>query len=294
MKTLAVGEGDRVSPVRAEVGEGPVWDERLQRLYWIDITRGRLFWRDESDGGTHEHEFGSMLGTVALTEDAGTVLVALENGLHDFIPSRRETRYVAHPASGEKGCRYNDGKPDRFGRLWIGSMHPDGQEGRGALYCCQRDGSFQRVLQGLSIPNGLDWSPDGGTFYFVDSPARTLQAFAISGGRAELASEPLVWDLSGHEGVPDGLTVDADGRVWIAFWGGHAVKAFDPVTREYCAVVGTPAAQTASCVFGGAAMDALWITTAGYRLEHPEPGAGYLYRTRTDFRGRCAHRFGGA
>lgn len=293
MTALALSATDRVCPLRAEVGEGPVWDDRLLRLYWIDITQGRLFWMDEAGGCVREHAFAGMIGTVALTTDPGTVLVALEHGLHFFSPASGALRFFAHPASAEKGCRYNDGKPDRSGRLWIGSMHPEGREGRGSLYCCHPDGSSRRVLQNLSIPNGLDWSPDQSAFYFVDSPARSLTVWRVAEGTEELVRPSGAWDLSGHQGVPDGLTVDTDGRIWIAFWGGHAVKAFDPLSGNCFATVTTPASQTASCAFGGPRQDDLWITTAAYREAREESGAGFLYRAVTGARGLPAHRFGG-
>lgn len=290
MTEITLGEQDILCHTRAEVGEGPQWDGRINRFYWIDITQGRLLWLQHNSQEATVHEFGRMIGTIVLTVDPPVVLVALEDGLFYFHTSTRETTFFSHPAKAELGNRYNDGKLDRQGRLWVASMHPNGREGRGSLYCCGPDGSSRRELKDLAIPNGLDWSHDDRTFYFVDSPEKRIRVYEFDNASGRLGKMQTVLDLGNESGIPDGFTIDRQERLWIAFWGGYCVKCYDSKTSECLYGITTPAAQTASCIFGGPKGDRLYITTANYLQEAHQPMAGLTYRIDGLSQGISANR----
>jgi sugar lactone lactonase YvrE len=228
----------------AVLGEGPRWDAVAQRLLWVDIKRGELHvW----DGVDRAVELGTLIGSATPT-DSGEILVALadrlalvgEAGLRDLVS------FPHGPA-----LRANDGACDREGRLWIGTMMIDESPG-GALY--RYDGALERVLDGVGMSNGIGWSPDGTRMYYIDSLAHRVDVFDYDGD----ISNRRRFVAFGDEGTPDGLAVDDEGGVWVAFWGGHSVRRYDAAGVE-TELVSLPAKNVTACCFREST---LVITTA--------------------------------
>jgi sugar lactone lactonase YvrE len=188
----------------------------------------------------------------------------------------------------------NDAACDPQGRLWAGALADDHHAGGGALYRIDRDGRTATVLTGLTIPNGLGWSPDGETMYLVDSGPGFVRAFDFDAERGTISSGRTLIAIPPEVGAPDGMTVDAEGDLWVAVYGGGRVHRYT-AGGELSEVLDVPAAQTTSCAFGGRGLDRLYITTATENwtvdMRRAEPGAGLVYRIDPDATGRPAAPF---
>ena len=182
-----------------------------------------------------------------------------------------------------EGIRFNDAGVDPAGRVWVGSMHVDEAEPLGELYRLDAGGVLTTVVKGVTISNGLGWSPDGSRMYYVDSPMRRIDVFDYDSATSEAFQRRVFADLSAHDGVPDGLTVDADGYVWVAVWGGGVLRRFAPDGTQD-AVIDVPVSRPTSCAFGGPGMSDLYVTSARQGLTEEElraePLAGRLLRLR--------------
>ncbi|MDW7658815.1 MAG: SMP-30/gluconolactonase/LRE family protein [Bacillota bacterium] len=286
---------ERLVDAKAIIGEGPVWDERNNCLYWVDIM-GCLIHRYDPDTGRDDQcKLDKMVGAVALRQD-GTLIAALTDGLAtvDFSSGTVTELWMAVD---ESGNRFNDGKCDPDGRFWAGTMSLTGQQGTGSLYCMDRDLTVHKVLSDISISNGLAWSPDKKYVYYIDSPAKEVWRFDYSPVTVSLNNRQTVVRIAPDEGLPDGMTIDRQGRLWVAQWGGSRVCCYDPENGGKVSEVLFPVEQVSSCAFGGPDLGDLYVTTARNTLSEEslqrQPEAGALYRVRTDTSGFISDRFGG-
>ena len=233
----------------AQLGEGPRWDAAARRLLWVDIERGELH---AFDGTDHVTQLGTRVGTATPTDD-GEVLVALADRLA-FV-GRDGVRAAAVFPHGPE-VRTNDGACDPNGVFWIGTNRLDFAHGGGALY--RFDGELELVLDEITLSNGLGWSPDGTCMYYIDSLTYRVDVFDFDGGISN--RRPFVV-LDESDGTPDGLAVDDEGGVWVALYGGSAVRRYstDGALEE---VVPVPAENVTACCFGGDDGRSLFITTA--------------------------------
>jgi sugar lactone lactonase YvrE len=284
-----------VLDARAALGEGPLWDGRAQRLYWVDITAKRVHRFDPATGLDEAFDAGQPVGALGLRE-AGDLVLAVEKGFALLDPDAGEPRMLAAVEQDDPGTRMNDGACDAAGRFWAGTMAYDSRPGGGNLYRLDPDGTVARVIAACSISNGLDWSHDGRVLYYIDSPTQAIDAFDFEVRRGELGERHRVVEIPAEEGMPDGMTVDAEGFIWVALWGGGCVRRYHPDGR-LDRLLRLPVSQVTSCTFGGPDLGDLYITTAAHQLPaerlRREPHAGGLFRHRPGVRGRPAHRFGG-
>jgi sugar lactone lactonase YvrE len=280
--------------VSATLGEGPLWEARSGRLVWVDILGKRILSTDPATGATEQRGTPSAVGIAVLREQGGYV-AALEDGFWSVTPDGRFERIAAVEAD-DPGTRFNDGACDPQGRLWAGTMAWDATPGQGSLYRLDTDGSVARMLTGVSISNGLGWSPDGSTMYYVDTPTGRIDAFAFDGSDGEISDRrPFVTFPEGI-GQGDGLCVDEEGAVWVALWPGWSVRRYLPDGR-LDAVLPLPVAQVSSCAFGGPGLDELFVTTARENLgldeRRAQPLAGSLFRAAPGVRGLPRAAYGG-
>jgi sugar lactone lactonase YvrE len=278
---------------RAELGEGPVWDDEAAELVWVDIMAGRVNRFRPSDGHVSSLAVGQPVGSVALRREGGLVL-ALRDGFALLEPGAAAVRMVAPVEVDAAGNRMNDGKCDPAGRFWAGTMSLDEQPMRGALYRLGTDLVAARVLDRVTVSNGIDWSPDGRRMYYVDSGLPEVDAldFDVSSG-IPTARRSLI-SLRHGDGKPDGLAVDEEGHIWLCLWDGWQVRRYAPDgTLED--VVRLPVSRVTSCAFGGDGLDELYITSASIGLSEADrarqPLAGAIFRCRPGVRGRVARRF---
>ena len=296
---LAEPQVEVVVPGGAELGESPVWDERHACLWWVDIKRGVVHRDDAADTPPARQpahaplQLGEEVGAVALRERGGLVL-AVRSGVllvDDLTAPPRRLANLAAP-----GVRFNDAKCDPAGRLWAGTLADDGRAGGGRLYRVQPDGRAQVALGGVTVSNGLDWSPDGRTLYYVDSATQRIDAIAFDPQSGTLGHRRPLIEIPAEEGIPDGLTVDAEGFIWLALFGGGAVLRIAPDgARER--TVRVPVSHPTSCAFGGPDLTDLYVTSAAKDLSaeqrRRQPAAGAVLRLRPGVRGRPASCFAG-
>lgn len=284
--------------VVSEVGalyEGPCWDDRTERLLWVDILAGVVHSMNPRTQESSSHDLGMPVGVVVPRESGGWV-AAVERGFA-FLDEdwKLAGPIIDAPAQGA-GTRFNDGGCDPAGRFWAGTLSYDQTPGAGALYRLAGDGQVVRVLDQVTISNGIDWSPDGHLMYYVDSGRGTVDCMdfdPVSGlpsGRRTLVSIPSV------EGVPDGLTVDTEGFLWVAVWGGWCIRRY-AASGALDRVVQLPVSQVSSLCFGGPGHRDLFITSAFDGLSPEEraqqPLAGAVFRHRPGISGLPVRRFVG-
>lgn len=262
---------DVVLDTTASLGEGPVWDARSSTLRWVDIENGEVHRFDPASGTDTFFEVGEPVGAVAVRAAGGLVL-ATKSGLYTCLDNGGRRTLLHEVDTDPPGGRFNDGKADPWGRFWAGTMLA-GTDGAAALYRLDPDHSLHRVLTGVTTSNGLGWSPDGTTMYYVDTPTGGIDAFDHDPSSGELTNRRRLVDVEG--GSPDGLTIDAEGCLWLALWDGWSVRRFAPDGR-LLTTVEVPARRVTSCAFGGST---LYITTArtGLRDFADQPKAGSLF-----------------
>ncbi|GAA2800380.1 SMP-30/gluconolactonase/LRE family protein [Kitasatospora paracochleata] len=278
-------------PSEARVGEGPFWDGDSGRLSWVDILGGTVHTADPATRHVRTFTLPTLVGA-AVPKTSGGFVAATTEGFTDLAPDGTWTtrRAVLPP-----GQRMNDAKCDAAGRLWAGSCAMDFAPSGGALHVLSPGWQTERFLDGeLTQPNGLGWSPDGRTFYLVDTVAREVNAFDVLPDRLAPANRRTLARFPDRGGEPDGLTVDADGCLWIALWGGGRIVRVSPEGRVLTEIA-VPVAQPASCAFGGPDRDVLYVTTAREGLAlRPDSVDGSVLAVRgLGVRGLPAHRFGG-
>jgi sugar lactone lactonase YvrE len=289
-----------VQDARATLGECPIWDQRTERLHWVDIRAGLVHRFSPSDGSDLVFDVGQSVGSVGLGADGGLV-VGLRDGF-GLIPSNSER--VAAMIEVEKqltGNRMNDGRCDAAGRFWAGTIASawEQEPGAGALYRLeQSSGAFAatQVLADLTVANGMDWSPDQRRMYFIDSPTRRVDVFDFDLDSGTIRNRRPFVEIPVGEGMPDGLVVDAEGCVWVALIGGGRLRRFSPRARVDMEIE-LPVTLVTSATFGGGDLAQLYITTAKHRLTDAElvqqTHAGSVFCCTPGPTGSAPHYFSG-
>lgn len=273
-------------PLVTRVGEGPVWDYKYNRLLWID-TQGSVFIYTPSDEKNREIKIDKLVGTVVpYTQD--TVVVALEDGIYKLNIETEQLTFLAAPEGGIAGNKYNDGKCDAQGRLWVGTMDKDCTPKKANFFVYDGKNS-QKVLTDVSISNGVAWSLDNKTMYYQDTPLKTVSAFDFDETNGTISNRREVISLTENMGTPDGNTIDAEGMLWVANWEGACVTRWNPKTGELLQKIDIPALNVSALAFGGENLDELYITTASYYMPEDKaplyPEAGKLFVVKPGVRG---------
>lgn len=271
----------------ADLGEGPTWDSRARVLIWVDITGCRVHRFDPATGRDAAIDVGRPVGA-AVPTTSGRLALALSDRFSLLDPTTGQTELLAEVEADVAETIMNDGKCDPAGRFWAGTKDVEGYRPLGSLYRLGTDRGPVQVLTGVTLSNGLGWSPDGRTMYYIDSPTYAVDAFDFEpetgsvSHRRRLVGFPKGW------GLPDGMTVDEEGFLWVAFWGGSTVRRIAPDGRITAAVV-FPVSQVTSCAFGGDDLADLYATSARTGLSddqlREEPSAGGLFRLRPGVHG---------
>ncbi|MEV5481866.1 MULTISPECIES: SMP-30/gluconolactonase/LRE family protein [Streptomyces] len=273
-------------------GEGPVWDAAAGLLRWVDLLAGDVLSLSPSAGGTPSRLRVGQVAAAVRPRHHGGLVIAVERGFTLLDPGASEPRPLPELWS-DASVRMNDGACDPQGRFYCGSMPYDGAAGRGALYRLDGDGSTHRVLAGVTISNGLVWSNDGSTVFYIDSPTQRVDAFDFDPRSGAFSGRRTVVEIPPEHGMPDGMAIDADGGLWVALWGGGAVHRYLPDGR-LDAIVELPVRQVTACAFGGESLGDLFISTS--RMDIPDreqPGAGALFHAVPGVAGLPAAAFDG-
>jgi sugar lactone lactonase YvrE len=275
----ALGHLDVLDVGQMTLGEGPTWDESTASLIWVDILGRQVHtYQPSSD----EHFFRSVQGPVSLAVPRSRGGLILAAGT-DFMcaDERLETQSsFASLPDVENRVRLNDGKCDRMGRLWAGTMSYDNSAGDACLYLLTADGVVTPVLDDLTVSNGLAWSLDDLSMFLIDSPTHDISKFDFNPETGEIANRRTAFSLPAEYGVPDGMTIDSDGYLWIAFFEGWAVRRFSQ-GGELERTVQLPVEKPTSCAFGGDDLSTLFITSASHNLSTSQDQAGSVFAYET-------------
>ncbi len=272
---------EQITDPLAHHGEGPVWYAGWPGLRWVDMLAGDVLTLDAPSGGVTRRHVGAVAAALRPCQGGGAI-VAVERG---FAFADDDLLYVhALPELwADAGIRMNEGGCDPDGRFYCGSMAYDETPGAGSLYRIDGRGEVTTVLPSVTISNGLHWSPDGTAVYYVDTPTRRIDVFDYV--EAELRHRRPLVHIPEEHGAPDGLTVDADGCLWVALWGGAAVHRYRP-NGTLDEVVPVPAPRVTACTFGGPQLEELYITTSRIDTDLDRyPAAGALFRIRVPVQG---------
>jgi sugar lactone lactonase YvrE len=294
MSGVAMAEIHSVLNTRSHLGETPVWDDEHSILWWIDIYKPTINRFDPAGGGNQEIVLDQAVHAIALRRGGG-IVASLQHGFGFVDPTSGAIEIIADPLGGA-AVKFNDGKCDRHGRFWSGSMANDWVTPIGGLHRLDADGSARTLDSGIKLANGLGWSPDDRTMYFTDFGRSTIFAYDYDGPSGAIANRRPLIVVPEAEGRPDGMTVDADGHLWVALWDGWAVARFDPAGRP-TAKIALPAQRPTSCCFGGRGLATLYVTSAtmqlGAKALATQPQAGALFAIDGVGRGLPEPRFAG-
>jgi sugar lactone lactonase YvrE len=289
-------KAELVLDARARHGEGPLWHPTEHTLDWVDIMAGSLHRYDPRSDRDAVIDVGLPIGAFAPRRSGGYVL-ALEQGF-GILEASGEVRIVAPISSSGPPQRMNDGKCDSAGRFWAGTMAYDFTPGTAALYRLDADFTVTTALNRVTLSNGLDWTDDDRTMYYIDSLAHGIDAFDFDSREGTIARRRRLIEIPSDptsptgETVPDGMTVDAEGFLWVAVFGSSEVRRYSPRGDLDC-TVRLPVCAVTSCAFGGEDLTDLYMTSNVVFDDGREPLAGALFRCRPGVRGRPARPFAG-
>ena len=274
------------------LGEGVCWDPLHQRVWWTDIQERHLYCYAPRGGALSGFELPERLGSFAFVEGSERLIAAFESGFALYDPHSSAIEWIARPSHGAANVRFNDGRIDRQGRFWAGSMTEGPGAPMGKLYClCGREARVH--LTDIAICNSLSFSPDGAHLYFADTPHRTILRFDLDPGSGTLSNR-CVFARTPEGAYPDGATVDAEGYLWSAEWAAGRVVRYAP-DGSLSAQVELPVSQPTCVAFGGRELDLLFVTSARDGLTAAElreqPHAGDVFVYRVNARGLPDRRF---
>jgi sugar lactone lactonase YvrE len=267
------------------LGEGPVWDAKQGMIYWIDILNGQLHSHHPSTNTELSIGLDQMIGSFALSEN-GKIIAALKEGIYwvDKITGQKEL--IIAPEKHLPNNRFNDGKCDPAGRFWAGTMSLTEEKEAGSLYCIEKNKQTgliesKKMISDLTISNGMAWSRDGKTFYFIDTPTYEIVSYDYDFATGSIENKKIIVRVDAADGFPDGMTMDAEGMLWVAHWGGWQVTRWNPLTGKKLSSIKLPAAKITSCTFGGDNLTDFYISSARVGLTDAElaqqPLAGSLF-----------------
>ena len=285
-------EPTRIADTHNHTGEGPLWHPDQRRLYWLDIPNGELFGYDPATDEYEQCYEANAIGGFTIQKD-GSLLLFEDKGRVE-IWRDGETETVIDEIPAERDTRFNDVIADPEGRVFCGTMPTDDRLGR--LYRLDPDGTITEVLDGMDIPNGMGFTPDRSEFYLNETEAESVYRFQYDAGTGEISNREVFLDTEDERGSPDGMTVDADGYVWTAYWNGGCLVRYTPDGEEDRRIE-LPARKVSCVTFGGEEYENAYVTTAlgpgegeaGSREEEGD-GAGALFRISPDVSGRPEFR----
>ena len=281
------------------IGEGICWDERDGMLYWIDLLDNKIFAYNTEKSTLKIINTCQNTGCIRVREKGGLV-AGLQNGFFFVDLESGELTPVTDPEADKPDNRFNDGTCDCMGRFWAGTMSKALDSGagdltpRGSLYCLDADFKVSKKIDGVMISNGIGYSPDNSVMYYIDSPTAEVAAFDFDKNTGNITNRRSVVKVPEEVGMPDGMTVDSDGNLWVAMWCGGAVVKYDPDTGQMLDKIELPVQSVTAMVFAGRDLDEMYVTTARIGTDlNKYPDAGGVFRIKTDVKGRLTNRFKG-
>jgi sugar lactone lactonase YvrE len=285
-----------VLDAKAVLGEGAIWDAGCGVLYWVDIMGCSVHVYDPSTGQDRAIDVGQYVGTV-VPRQSGGLMLGLHHGFASLDLETGQVEIVADPEQHLSGNRFNDGKCDPAGRFWAGTLALEGTPEVASLYRLDADLSVHKMLGEVSCSNGLVWTLDNQTMYYIDTLLRRVDAFDYDLNTGDISGRRTAFEVPSEMGFPDGSTLDSEGMLWVALWQGGGVSRWNPATGELLQVIKVPAPNVTSCAFGGPNLDRLYITTARIGMDKEalgkHPLAGGLFQVDAGVTGMPAFGFAG-
>ena len=282
-----------------DIGEGPLWDEKNQKLYFVDLLKNNIHIMDYGTVKVKTITLDQNVGCISLREHGGLV-AGLQHGFYFINEKSGEIELINDPENDKPNNRFNDGKCDCRGRFWAGTMSKDLDSGygdntpQGALYCLDTNGKVTRKLEKAAISNGLAWSHDNKTMYYIDSPTYKIAAYSYNPDTGGIVFQNIAMDLNGYHGMPDGMCIDEEDMLWVGFWGGGVIRRIDPLKHYILEEIPLPALNITSLAFGGPNMDELFIASGNRDTDiNKYPSAGAVFRIKPGVKGPYAYRFKG-
>lgn len=265
----------------ALLGEGAIWNTGRDVLYWVDIEGRQFHIYNPKTQINKSYQSPSMVGTVVPTT-RGNVLLALQDGIYKMNPDKGKFTLFSDVESKNTANRFNDGKCDPAGRLWVGSMHLEQKDYEANLYKIDENGKATLMKDSITISNGIVWTKDEKTMYYIDTPTGEIKAFDYDRKTGSIKNERVAVVVPESLGYPDGMAIDENDHLWVGLWNGNAVAHFDPIAGELVSKIEVPAHNVTSCAFGGENLDILYITTSSLDMTPEEkekyPLAGSLFK----------------
>lgn len=269
-------------------GEGPIW--HANRLLYVDIESHKIIAFDPATGAESVWDVGQRVGTVVPRAKGGMVWAG-DLGFYFLDEKTGQSTPIADPEPDRPDNRFNDGKCDPAGRLWAGTICLK-KRPEASLYCLDTDLHVERKFGPVTNSNGIIWTRDAGTMFYIDTPSKKVRAFDFNSQTGAISHERIVWDTAADPSVPDGMTIDTEERLWIAFCHGAKVVCFDPKTQKVVEQIDFPCIETTACAFGGPDLRDLYVTT-GIKPGLDEPLAGRLFVCRPGAQGLPGQAFMG-
>ena len=277
---------------KAEVGEGPIWDSATQELIFIDVTQGLIHRFNPKYSSLSTIEIGTHIGAVGLM-DQFFYIGAIRDGFATINRQSGEISYLSKVLD-DLDTRFNDGKCDPFGNFVAGTMRYEPEMGTAALYSLVPNGNVKRLLEGIGLSNGLCWDSSGTTLFYIDTLTRQIAKFDYDPTLGIIGNRKVLYEFSPSSGSPDGMTIDLEGNLWVALWGGSRIVQINSNGQLTCEIP-LPVSQPTSVGFGGKDMNQLFITSACYHLNEvnlkKEPHAGSVFVVEVGIPGREEFRF---
>jgi len=278
-----------ISEVVSDLGEGPIWTPETNSVTWTDITQNSFHTTNIDTGKTESFGVPSMIGAIAHTKD-GHYIAATQKG---FARISLEGKYSPLHSFLQDDMRMNDGKVDPVGRFWAGSMALSFEKDRGSLYVLETDNSYQKVLDNITLSNGMGWSPDAQYFYYIDSIPGVLKRFEYDSYKGQISNPKNLITFDASSGVPDGMSVSSDGKIVVALWDGGRIEIYEP-TGAKVSEIKLGVSRPTCCTFAGPNQDILIVSTASQGIDRAdEPLAGKILAvTGTGLSGLLTQQYG--
>jgi sugar lactone lactonase YvrE len=276
---------EQLSAYKAILGEGPLYDIELDKLFWVDIEGKKILIKDLDNYLESAVDVPDLVSSLCVI-DENNLITTIRHGFYTVnLKSSNNITKIAEVEVNSQDNRFNDGKCDSLGRYWAGTMNMKKSGPTGSLY--KLEGKIEKILDNLTVSNGLGWNPDNNVMYLIDSPVRKVYAFDYDKNKGEIYNKRVLIDFNGEQGNPDGMTVDEEGYLWIAHWGGGKISRWSPLGKKVYQIK-LAVTYVTSVTFGTYEMNRLFITTAS---KDDEPLSGKIFTIKIDVRGLPSFRF---
>ena len=281
-------------PSQCILAEGPLWHKERNSCLWVDIERGILYEYNWNSKEVNTWSFDHRVTMVIQAKD-NEVILSLDRSIARFDLETEQLQWLVHLEKELPNNRCNDGACDSQGRIWVGTMALDIAEGAASLYCIDKDGTVSKKIPDVTISNGLAWTADDRTFYYIDTPTQNVQAYHYDKQTGEITLDRTAIKIPEEMGSPDGMAIDEEGMLWIAHYGGSGVYRWNPQNGDLLDKIEVPAPHVTSCAFVGGNLDKLMITTAQENMSEEElqkyPQSGNIFLSDVKVKGLPAYKY---